>query len=223
MLLRYVWREPMNKKAKSSGRRDEALEELLDAIGKGGLDPLETFGLEEGLRKIADDYLKQPGRLSKEQHQIMRRHVAETARRRERRKRFPDDDELVLAGWREADPHATEDQLLIMLDDGRPPNPAKVEADEARNITAYLKQADRKKRLRKYVIEPFFRLLEKHGIQSHPKKLPRTRMMRALFDWLKIEDELRPDDEAINAIVQDMRKRGQLKPLCSTPKAKPKR
>jgi hypothetical protein len=47
--------------------------------------------------------------------------------------------------------------------------------------------------------------LEKRGVVPS-RKLPRTRMMRALFDWLDIEQKLRPTEAGMRTIARDLKR-----------------
>ena len=85
---------------------------------------------------------------------------------------------------------------------------AKFEEDEDQDIAYFLdsKGDYRKRELRSLVIEPFLRFLERHGV-TPSRTLPLTGMMRALFDWLEIEEKLRPTDTGIRTIARDMKRR----------------
>jgi hypothetical protein len=81
-----------------------------------------------------------------------------------------------------------------------------IEADEDLDIEFLIaSQRDyRKRELRKLVIEPFLIFLERNGIVPS-RKLPRTKMMTALYDWLGVEQKNRPN--AVDTIARELRLR----------------
>ena len=62
----------------------------------------------------------------------------------------------------------------------------------------------RKRVVRKLVVEPFLRLLMEHGITTSRKKLPRTRMFEAMFEWVGVESRFRLSNAAINKIAREL-------------------
>jgi hypothetical protein len=86
-------------------------------------------------------------------------------------------------------------------------SPAQFEASEDQDIAAFIDSGDdyRKREVRKQAVEPFLRFLERRGVVPS-RKLPRTRMMRALFDWLEIEQTLRPTEAGVRTIARDLKR-----------------
>jgi len=142
---------------------------------------------------------------------VLEQFRANTAKRLELRKRFrPVYDDIVMAGYLRENPGADEGQLRAALQDRQDSteriDPAQFEASEDQDIAAFIDSAGdyRKRQVRKQVVEPFLRFLEKHGVVPS-RKLPRTRMMRALFDWLEIEQKLRPTEAGVRTIALELK------------------
>lgn len=69
------------------------------------------------------------------------------------------------------------------------------------NSTAY-----KRRDVRKLVVEPFLRMMAKHGIITSRKQRPRKKIFAALFDWLEIEPKYRPTSANIDKIARDLEK-----------------
>jgi hypothetical protein len=195
-------RMPMSKSRKSPGSRSgELLDKLLAAIGKGDSETFERHNLVEELRKIEGAYSERRGHPTPASYTtVLEQFRANTAKRLELRKRFkPVYDDIVMAAYLWENPGADEGELRAALqhrqDSTERIDPAQFEAGEDQHIAAYIDSAGdyRKRQVRKQVVEPFLRFLEKHGVVPS-RDLPRTRMMRALFDWLGIKQTLRPTE-----------------------------
>ena len=206
----------MTKSSKSPGSRsDELLETLLVAIGKGDCDPkgFERVVLILGLEEIKSAYSTRRGqRTSGSYHKVLRTFRANTAKRLELRRRFrPIYDDIVVAGYLRENPDADEANLRAAVQDRQDStekiDAAEFEAEEDQDIEAYIDSAGdyRKRQVRKQAVEPFLQFLEKHGVVPS-RKLPRTRMMRALFDWLEIEKKLRPTEAGMRTIARDLKR-----------------
>ena len=197
---------------KSSKYSDERLDKLFAAIGKNRTD---YFGfIVSELETIRSDYSKRRGQLTAAQRRLLRRFRASTTRRREMRRELRSiKDDIVLAGQLRRNPALdvhdlragvqwSDDDLEGVADY------AKIEADEDQDIAYFLdsKGDYRKRQVRSLAIEPFLRFLERHGVIPS-RKLPLTRMMRALFDWLEIEHKLRPTKTGIRTIARDRKRR----------------
>jgi hypothetical protein len=205
----------MAKSRKSPGRSDELLNKLLAAIGKGDSDSFERHVLIGGLQEIEALYSERRGRPTPASYTtVLEQFRANTAKRLELRKLFrPVYDDIVMVGYLRENPGADEGQLRAALQDRQDSteriDPAQFEASEDQDIAAFIDSGDdyRKRQVRKQVVEPFLRFLEKHEVVPS-RKLPRTSMMRALFDWLAIERTLRPTDAGIRTIARDLHKKG---------------
>jgi hypothetical protein len=204
----------MTKSSKSPGSRsDELLETLLVAIGKGDSNSFERVVLIRGLEEIESAYSTRRGqRTSGSYHNVLRTFRANTAKRLELRRRFrPIYDDIVVAGCLRANPDADEAKLRAAVQDRQDStekiDPAEFEAMEDQDIAAYIDSAGdyRKRLVRKQAVEPFLQFLEKRGVVPS-RKLPRTRMMRALFDWLDIEQKLRPTEAGMRTIARDLKR-----------------
>ena len=194
----------------------DLLGDLLAAIGMADANPYQTLPLVNALREIESAWLDRRevpnvGPYRKE----LRRFRAITAKRRELRKRFGPvvREAIALAGLVRANPNADESTLrpLMQDSDGNIDYPAEIEEEEDRNIEFVIDRTGdyRKRQVRKLVVEPFLLLLERQRVVSHQKLLPLNRMMQAFFDWLGIEQALRPTDSGIRTIARDLRKRDQ--------------
>jgi hypothetical protein len=191
----------------------ELLNPLFAAIGKGGCNHFLRFAPTNELQEIRAgcsklDELPLAGGTHRE---LLREFRANTAKRlalREQLKAFRED--IEMAGWRRANPDVDETELrAVMQDHTDSVDPAAIEEGEDQNIASLIDQsADyRKRQVRKQAVEPFLRWLKKNGIVSHPQRLPRTRMMKAWFDWLGIDTRLRPIESGIRTIVRDQERR----------------
>ena len=177
--------------------------------------PYQTLPLKMALEEIERAWLAQRevpnvGPYRKE----LRRFRAITAKRRELRKQFPPvvREAIALAGFVRGNPNVDERTLRALMPE-RVVNidPAEIEESEDRDIEFVIERTGdyRKRQVRKLVVEPFLLLLEHHRVVPHPKLLPLNRMMQAFFDWLGIEQALRPTDSGIRTIARDLRKRDQ--------------
>ena len=83
----------------------------------------------------------------------------------------------------------------------------KLEEIEALNIK-YLLDSDaanyKKPMLRRLLIEPFLVYLHRAGVVPHPHKLPLSRIMEALFDWVGIDRKHRPTNTGVRTIARDV-------------------
>ena len=195
---------------------DLLLDDLLVALGVGAS---ETFWFILELEKIESAWLARRevpnvGQYRKE----LRRYRAITAKRRELREQFPPfvREATEMAAWLRANPNVEEIELRALLQDPRYIDPAaigKISEEEAedRDIQFLINSTGdyRKRQVRKLVVEPFLLLLEKYRVVPHPKQLPLSRMMHALFEWLGIDQRLRPTDSGIRTIARDLRKADQ--------------
>jgi hypothetical protein len=197
----------MAKSRKSPGSRsDEQLDKLLAAIGKGDCNNFERHALVYELEKI-EAGLERPkiGPYRK----LLRSYRANTAKRRELWRRLrPIHDDIVMAGLVRANPGADEDKLRAVLHDSTKEfDLAEIETSEDQDIAFLIDRAGdyRKRQVGKQAVEPFLRFLEKHEVVPS-RKLPLTRMMRALFDWLNIERKLRPTEAGVRTIARHLKR-----------------
>jgi hypothetical protein len=184
------------------------MEKLLAAIGKDNVVGSKRIALETELQEIRIAYLKRrEQRSSGTYNRLLRRFRAYTAKRRELREQlgpiYPD---IVIAGYLRSYPDADASELRAAVRTSVDPEESEVIED--RNIAAYLDSADdyRKRWVRKQAVEPFLRFLERQGV-TPSRKLPRNRMMKALFDWLNVEPGVRPTPSGIRTIARDLKKR----------------
>jgi len=191
-------------------------DDLLAAIGMAHANAFLTWPLNDALQEIKSAWLARRelpnvGSYRKE----LRRFRAITAKRRELRKQFGPvvREAIALAGLVRANPNADESTLRALMQDSEVniDYPAEIEEEEDRNIEFVIDRTGdyRKRQVRKLVVEPFLLLLERQRVVSHQKLLPLNRMMQAFFDWLGIEQALRPTDSGIRTIARDLRKRDQ--------------
>ena len=193
----------------------DLLGDLLVAIGMADANPYETYPLKRALEEIESAWFARRqvpnvGPYRKE----LRRFRAITAKRRELRKQFGPvvREAIALAGFVRGNPNVDERTLRALMPE-RVVNidPAEIEESEDRDIEFVIERTGdyRKRLVRKLAVEPFLLLLEERGIVPHPKLLPLSRMMKAFFDWLGVEQALRPTDSGIRTIARELRKRDQ--------------
>ena len=190
-------------------------DDLLAAIGMAHANAFLTWPLNDALQEIKSAWLARRelpnvGSYRKE----LRRFRAITAKRRELRKQFGPvvREAIALAGFLRGNPNADESTLRALMQESDVNiDPAEIEESEDRDIEFVIERTGdyRKRQVRKLVVEPFLLLLERHRVVPHQKLLPLNRMMQALFDWLGIEQALRPTDSGIRTIARDLRKRDQ--------------
>jgi hypothetical protein len=204
----------MTQSRKSPGSHsDKPLNKLLAAIGKGDANSFERSALVHELDTIKADYSKRRGQpTSGSYNKVLGEFRANTAKRLELRKRFrPVYDDIVFVGYLRSNPDADEDNLRAAVQDRQNStekiDPAQFEASEDQDIAAYIDSGGdyRKRQVGKHVVEPFLRFLKKNGVVP-TRKLPQTRMMQALFDWLPIEQKLRPTDSGIRTIARKLKR-----------------
>jgi hypothetical protein len=203
--------------AKSKSSDAELLDRLFAAIGKADSSHFERFPLEFELSEIRSacsklDELPIAGGTHRE---LLKKFRANKAKRRKLRDQLrPVRDAIVLAGWLRQNPGADEAVLrATMQDDTGRVDPAAIEDEEDQDIAFLIDQsADyRKRQVRKLAVEPFLRWLEKQGVVPHPKRLPRTRMMRTFFDWLGVDARLRHSDSGVRTIAWELKAQTPIK------------
>src|SRR5262245_39186836 len=188
----------MGKNSISPDNRSQRdlLRDLLAAMGVADANSFQYLGLETVLSEIESAWL---ARREMPNCKELRRFRAITAKRRELRKQFPPAvrEAIELAGWRRAYPDVHERFARAAMQNNRPGiDHAKIEEEEDRNIELVIDRAGdyRKRQVRKLAVEPFLLLLKEYHVVPHPKRLPLSRMMQAFFDWLGVEQTLRPTD-----------------------------
>jgi hypothetical protein len=204
----------MGKNNISSDNRSprDLLGDLLVAIGMADANPYQIWPLKMALREIESAWLARRevpnvGSCRKE----LRRFRANTAKRLELRRQLePLREDIILVGFKRANPSADERVLRGGLEQVEY-RPEVFEADEDQDIADLIDSMGdfRKRQVRKLAVEPFLLLLEDYRVVPHPKLLPLTRIMQAFFDWLGIEQGLRPTDSGIRTIARELRKRDQ--------------
>jgi hypothetical protein len=193
----------------------DRLRDLLAALGKADANNYETWALLNELEEIKSAWLDRRevpnvGSYRKK----LSRFRANTAKRRELRKQLSPiiREDIAWAGWLRANPNVDQGTLRALMQDSTETiDPAEVEQEEDRDIEFLIGNMSdyRKRQVRKLAVEPFLLLLAKNRIVSHSKLLPFRRMMQAFFDWLGVEQALRPTDSGIRTIVRELRKRDQ--------------
>ena len=131
-----------------------------------------------------------------------------------RRQLRPIHDELIFAGQLRTNPHVDEYDLRAGvhwsdddLEGTEVADYAKIEADEDLDIAYFLdtKRDYRKRDITMLVIEPFLRFLQRNELIPS-RKLPLNRMLEALFDWLGIEQKLRPTAPGSGRLQRDFKR-----------------
>ena len=184
---------------------------LEQAIGKD--DPFELAAFHHEMRKIEASWREvvapnQPTvAVTREQ---LRRTAATHAKARKEWIKNPRfyRREIFLAGFIRANPDVEESKLRAVAYDGFADFDAKMSSDSTeQDIKLVMQRLDdyRKEAVRKWVIEPFCKLLEKTGIVPSPRKLPFTKMMTAAFDEIGVDVKYRPSPGSINVIRHHLR------------------
>lgn len=202
---------------------DELLTRLFAAIGMAECNAFERYGLAVELEDIRAgcSKLNELPVAGGTHRKLLKKFRANTAKRRALRKQLaPVLDAIAMAALRRRNPDADEAALRAALSDLGRIDPADAEDDEDRDIAFLIDQSGdyRKRQVRKLAVEPFLRWLDNHGVVAHPKRLPRSAMMRAWFDWLGIAPRLRPSDAGIRTIARELH--SQCKPSRSAKRAR---
>jgi hypothetical protein len=196
--------------------REQQFEKLLAAMGMGEsadpLDALSRYALTQNLEEIERYYARQVALSSQPDRKLVRRYrLAITKLLTLSEKIGPDffANEIEKAGWSRRNPDADDMTLHMLMEEHGDEQDSVAAAlrERAFDIDHWLKTSGddyRKRVVRKLAAEPFLRLLIEQEITTSRKKLPRTQMVNALFDWLGVEQKFRLSHAAINAIAKDL-------------------
>ena len=200
--------------SKASGSQLQ-FEKLLEAMGFGqSADPLDhftRFGLTQKLEEIKRYFARYVSVSAQPDRKLVKRYRATLEKLLTLSEEIGPDflaNEIEKAGWARHNPDADEMTLNMLVE----------EHSDRRNmvtrLTSHGEDIDhwlntsgddyRKRAVRKLVVEPFLRLLMEHGITTSRKKLPRTRMFEAMFEWVGVESRFRLSNAAINKIAREL-------------------
>jgi hypothetical protein len=195
--------------------REQQFEKLLAAMGvNNATDPFARVAIEGKLEQIESEYARRVAQLSKQPNRkLVRRYRAAVTKLLSLSKTVGPDflTEIEEAGWSRHNPNADDGTLYMVMTEGLAELGHK-QIDLTAELTAHGLDIDhwlrssgdtyRKRVVRQLAVEPFLRLLAESKITTS-RKLPRTRMVGALLDYLGVEQKFRLTDAAINAIARD--------------------
>ena len=197
---------------------DVLLEQLLFVMGKGDASAAERAKLARELRLLKALYEQQIRRITTvesgretidHKRELLQKLYAKKAEVRDLRNQLGDrGEDIHSAGtfrMHEANLPLEEFMEQIRLANSR--TLEKLEEIEALNIK-YLLDSDaakyKKSPLRRLLIEPFLVYLHFAGVVPHRHKLPLSRIMGAMFDWVDIDRKRRPTSTGVRTIARDV-------------------
>ncbi|MCA1531440.1 hypothetical protein I6F21_02565 [Bradyrhizobium sp. NBAIM03] len=193
--------------------REQLFEKLLAAMGIGEADHLLRFGLTQELDQIGRNarQIAMPGTQPDRRRKVQQYRAAITKVLAISETLGPDffANEIARASLSRLNPDkdaSTLDRLVDLHRDDRD-NVVAVLTSRVRDIDHWLEISGddyRKRDVRELVVEPFLRLMSEHGITTSRKQRPRKRIFDALFDWLGIEQRVRPTSANIDKIARDL-------------------
>lgn len=198
--------------SKGDQRRDR-YEKLLVAIGVGECsDVFDRYALEQALQHLRSDYARRIALLNRLPTRALahRYHGAIEKAVTLAKAVGPDFlTEIELESWIRQNPKADPGALHIAIGESNIKLRdwiAELENHEL-DLDHWLKatgDAYKKRDVRKLIVEPFLQLLATQEIKTSRKQLPRSRMFKALFDWLDVQKKFRLSNAAINNIAREL-------------------
>ena len=197
---------------------DVLLENLLSAIGKADVGAAERAKLARELRLLKALYEQQIRRITTvesgrqtidHKRELLQKLLAKKAEVRDLRNQLGDrGEDIRTAGTlRMNKANLPREEFMEQLRHANSRTLEKLEEIEALNIK-YLLDSDaakyKKPMLRRLLIEPFLFYLHFAGVVPHPRKLPLSRIMEALFDWVDIDRKRRPTNTGVRTIARDV-------------------
>jgi hypothetical protein len=197
---------------------DVLLDRLLIAMGKGDVSAAERAKLARELRLLKALYEQQIRRITTvesgretidRKNELLRKLLAKKAEVRDLRNQLGDrGEDIHIAGTvRMNKANLPREEIMEQLRLLNSRTLEKLEESEALNIK-YLLDSDaakyKKSPLRTHLIEPFLVYLHFAGVVPHRHKLPLSRMMKAMFDWVDIDPKRRPTNTGVRAIARDV-------------------
>ena len=193
--------------------REQQFEELLTSMGIGeSTDGYSRFALTQNLEGIERYYAHQVAVLGKQpDRKLVRRYRAAITKVLALSEKIGPDffaNEIEKVNWSRQNPDADDMTLHMLMEEYGDKRDKVIVALTVRrlDIDDWLKtSADvyRKRIVTKLVVEPFLQLVAQCEITTS-RKQPRTRMFKALFDWLGIEQKFRSSSATINGIARDL-------------------
>jgi len=195
--------------------REQHFERLLAAMGvNNDTDPFARVAIEGKLEQIESEYARRVAQLRKQPNRkLVRRYRAAVTKLLSLSKTVGPDflTEIEEAGWSRHNPNADVGTLYMVMTEAIAEHGHKwdliaVLTAHGLDIDHWLRSSGdtyRKRVVRQLAVEPFLRLLAESKITTS-RKLPRTRMVGALLDYLGVEQKFRLTDAAVNAIARDL-------------------
>jgi hypothetical protein len=194
--------------------RERQFDELLAAMGMGETaDPFARYALIGELEEIERGYArwvqasaKQPGR------KLVRQYRAAITKVLELSNEIGPDffaNEIEKAGWSRHNPEADDMTLHRLLEEhgGKPDDVVAALTARVLDIDHWFKTSGenyKKRDVRKLVVEPFLKLMARHGITTSRKQRPRKQIFDALFGWLGVERKFRPSSANVDTIAREL-------------------
>jgi hypothetical protein len=198
---------------------DVLLEQLLFVMGKGDASAAERTKLARELRLLKALCEQQIRRIKTvesgretidHKRELLQKLLAKKAEVRDLRNQLGDRGEDIhdAGTFRMHEANLPLEEFMEQLRLANSRTLEKLEEIEALNIK-YLLDSDaakyKKSTLRRHLIEPFLVYLHFAGVVPHPRKLPLSRIMEALFDWVDIDRKRRPTNTGVRTIARDER------------------
>lgn len=189
---------------------DELLARLIDAIGKSDVAAAERIRFEDAFKRLKRNYQERlPAFEADVDHRaLLRKLLANTRKRRELRRQLAAvQQEIRRVGWiRIMDAKFPEPVQLRMAEFLDPIALENIERLEENNIKYFLKTTDdyRKGALRRLLIEPFLSRVLRENV-TFSRERPLTGAMDALFDYIGVAPNRRPDKSGIRTIARDIK------------------
>ena len=197
---------------------DVLLERLLFVMGKGDASAAERAAVAQNLRIMKGIYEQRIGRIRTVEtgyekidtkRELLQKLHAKKAEVRDLRNQLGDRKyDIDLAGLpRMLEAKLPMEEMTEQLKLVTSRTLEKLEEIEALNIE-YLLDSDaanyKKPMLRRLLTEPFLFYLHRAGVVPHPHKLPLSRIMEAMFDWVGIDRKHRPTNAGVRTIARDV-------------------
>ena len=194
------------------------LERLLFVMGKGDASAAERAEIARNLRIMKGIYEQQIRRITTVEswrqtidhsRELLQKLLANIAEKRDLRNQLGDrGEDIHIAGTvRMNKANLPTEEIMEQLRLANSRTLEKLEEIEALNIK-YLLDSDaanyKKPMLRRLLIEPFLSYLHRAGVVPHSRKLPLSRMMEAMFDWVGIDQKRRPTNTGVRTIARDV-------------------
>jgi hypothetical protein len=197
---------------------DVLLENLLSAIGKADVGAAERAKRARELRLLKALYEQQIRRITTvesgrqtidHKRELLQKLLAKKAEVRDLRNQLGErGEDIHIAGMvRMNKANLPLEEIMEQAKLANSHTLEKLEESEALNIKHLLDTDSakyKKSPLRMHLIEPFLVYLHVAGVVPHRDKLPLSRIMEALFDWVDIDRKRRPTNTGVRTIARDV-------------------